>query len=165
MEINTQQMEALLHLQEQQAQLPRKQANSGTGFEEILSQQIGLDTTMPGADPRLLGMQGLYPPLGVQGSDSPAATDADTAVLLEAFDQASGTLDMWENYKNTLATSSTDTALRDAWAMLQGIDAQVTQMRGNPLRATSQELDSLLNELEIMTATEKFKFNRGDYLS
>lgn len=31
------------------------------------------------------------------------------------------------------------------------------------VRGKNPGFDSLLNELEVMTATEKFKFNRGDY--
>lgn len=164
MEINTQQMEALLHLQEQQAQLPRKQQSPGTDFESILARQMGVDAEAAGISPAMPGMANIYPPLLLQDSDASQPVDVDTAVLLEAFDQASGTLDLWDTYKRTLATSTTDTALRDAWGMLQGIDAQVSQMRSNPLRGRSAELDSILNELEVLTATEKFKFNRGDYI-
>lgn len=163
MEINTQQMEALLHLQEQHAQLPRKQQNSATGFESVLAQQMGLDAGL-GASQAVPGAAPVFSPLLLENTDANRAADPDTAVLLEAFNQASGTLDMWDSYKRTLAASTTDSALRDAWGMLQGIDAQVSQMRNNPLRSQNAGLDSLLNELEVLTATEKFKFNRGDYI-
>lgn len=164
MEINTQQMEALLHLQEQQAQLPRKQQNPSTGFESVLARQMGLDAG-PAANAALQGASPVFSPLMLDNSAANRAADPDTALLLEAFDQASGALDMWDSYKRTLAGSATDSALRDAWGMLQGIDAQVSQMRDNPLRSQNAGLDSLLNELEVLTATEKFKFNRGDYIS
>ena len=166
MEIDTQQMEALLRLQEQQAALPRKNGGQGAGFETILNQQIhGFDQAQPSAEAIMSGTAQnealnriMFNPVGAEET-----VDPDTAVLQAAFDQASGTLDLWDSYTRTLGASTTDTALRDAWGVLEGIDAQVSQMRANPVVARSAALDSLLNELEIMTATEKFKFNRGDY--
>lgn len=164
MEINTQQMEALLHLQEQQSQLPRKQSSPAGGFDALLNQQLATETGAPLA-PAVPGVGALYGPLHVDTPETDATVDADTAVLMEAFNQASGTLDLWDTYTTTLGNSHTDTALRDAWGMLQGIDAQMAQMRANPMRSKSPALDSLLNELEVLTTTEKFKFNRGDYIS
>lgn len=162
MEINTQNMEALLHLQETQAQLPRKQ--QGTAFDSILNQQLNADPAVPGLDPALSRLPGMYGPIMVENPEQSEALDSDSAVLMEAFNQASGTLDMWDSYLQTLGNPTSQTALRDAWGLLQGIDAQVTQMRTNPSRSRSPELDAILNELEVLTATEKFKFNRGDYI-
>lgn len=166
MEINTTQLEALRQLQEQSSQTPRKSAGQNTGFDAILNQQLG--TGLPaglGESAIAANEQAeIYSRIMLnQGDSAGEAEDPDTAVLMAAFDQASGTLNLWDSYARTLGTSTTGTALRDAWGMLQGIDAQVAQLRDNPARAKSSALDSILNELEIMTATEKFKFNRGDY--
>ena len=50
---------------------------------------------------------------------------------------------------------------------MQGIDGQVSALKTNTaaVRGQNEGLDSLVNELDVMTATEKFKFNRGDYNS
>lgn len=163
MEINTQQMEALLHLQEQQAQLPRKQAAPATGFEALLNGQIGQENTEAASNPAAIA--GLYPQIMFDNHHESAEQDPDAAVLQAAFEQASGALDLWDSYARTLGTSTTDSALRDAWGLLQGIDDQIAQLRDNPIRARSSALDSILNELEVLATTERFKFNRGDYIS
>lgn len=166
MEINTQQMEALLHLQEQQAQLPRKQQSGQTsGFEEILARQLEQDIPQiaPDLAKSMFGANYANPVL--ESTEDAEASDPDTAVLQAAFDQASGALDLWDSYTRTLGTSTSGSALRDAWGLLEGIDAQVTRLRDNPARARSSALDSILNELEVLAATERFKFNRGDYIS
>lgn len=163
MEINTQQMEALLQLQEQQAQLPRKNSGAATGFEEILGQQLSQGNSAQMADATLAGpaRANFYNPLLIDETDQAKQLDPDSAVLKAAFDQASGTLDLWDSYAHALGTSTNDTALRDAWNLLEGIDNNLTQMKS--VRGKNPELDALLNELEIMATTEKFKFNRGDY--
>lgn len=166
MEINTQNMEALLRLQEQQAALPRKNPGQGADFEGILNRQLReTDPAALSADPALAGtlQSGSFNRVLFEPVQADEPVDPDTAVFQAAFEQASGTLDLWDSYTRTLGTSTSDTALRDAWGLLQGIDAQVAQMRANPELSRSSAMESILNELEIMTATEKFKFNRGDY--
>lgn len=165
MEINAQQMEATPRLREQQAQPPHKQAGQGAGFETLLNQQLRTeagaahDPLTPGVAPGQA-----YNPVFLENAQDQEALDPDSAVLMEAFAQASGTLDLWDSYTQTLGSSTSTAALRDAWNLLEGIESQVGQMRGNPARAQSPELDSILNELEVLAATEKFKFNRGDYI-
>lgn len=163
MEINTQNMEALLHLQEQQAQLPRKQNGQTNGFDALLERQISAQTAGLVPDNTLARTPGMFAPVMLEPTEDANTLDADSSVLMEAFNQASGTLDLWDNYRQVLNSSNTN--LRDAWGVLQSIDSQVSQMRNNPALSQNHELDSLLNELEILTATEKFKFNRGDYIS
>lgn len=57
-------------------------------------------------------------------------------------------------------------SLKQAYELLQGIDGQVAALKDSTttLRGQSSGFDSLLNELEVLTTTEKIKFNRGDYL-
>lgn len=165
MEINTQQVEALLHLQEQ-GRMPRKQSDTPTGFENLLNQKLDENAARGIPNPGLMGVNrpDLYSQIMVDSPSDKTDLDPDSAVMMAAFEQASGALDLWDSYTQTLGTSTTDTALRDAWGLLEGIDSQISQLRANPLRGRSSALDSILNELEVLTATEKFKFNRGDYL-
>ena len=83
---------------------------------------------------------------------------------MAAFDQASGVLNLWDQYSQILGGASTDASLRQAWTVLEGLDQNISQLRANPIAGSNAAFDGLLNELEIMAATEKFKFNRGDYL-
>ena len=166
MEINTQQMEALLHLQEQQAQNPRKSGGQAAGFEALFNQQMQSQTAglagMP-ASPVAVQTE-IYTQTLAANDQEREDLDPDSAVLQAAFEQASGTLALWDSYARALGGATSDATLRDAWGMLEGIDSQIAQMRNHPARALDSGLDGILNELEIMTATEKFKFNRGDYL-
>lgn len=162
MEINTQQLEALLHLQEQQAQFTRKNDAEAQGFEALLNQELAA-VSKPGPDPAVSAAQAtLYNPLLADQAGN--ATDPDIELMQAAFDQASGALDMWDAYAGTLGTSSSASALKDAYSLLDGIDATLSQLRANPVAGRDESLGGLLNELEILSATERFKFNRGDYL-
>lgn len=169
MEINTEQLEALLRRQEQQATTARRQASPGGGFDAILARQLGGGAEQAGATGGLLppgaAQAGLISQLLLNGAEQSQAADPDAEILQEAFAQASGTLDLWDSYAKTLGSSADGGSLRDAYALLQGIDSQVARIRQNTVgvRGKNPGFDSLLNELEVMTATEKFKLNRGDY--
>lgn len=164
MEINTQQMEALLHLQEQQAQLPRKNNGSAAGFDNLLNRQLQQDAAILGNSPAssLAVQTDLYSQTLANVNPENENLDPDSAVLQAAFEQASGALTLFDDYSRALGKSG-DSSLRDAWSVLEGIDSRLAQMRDHPARASNANLDAMLNELEIMATTEKFKFNRGDY--
>ena len=168
MEINAEQLEALLRVQEQQAQGTRKTAAQPGVFDALLTEQLaGQDAGAAAASPLPPGAQAaLYSQIMLDGVGASEATDPDMAVFQAAFDQASGTLDMWDTYAKTLGSSPTDGSLREAYALLEGIDSEVTRLKQDTagVRGKNPDLDGLLNELEVLTATEKFKFNRGDYL-
>lgn len=168
MEINTQQLEALFHLQEQQTQLPRKTQGQPQGFEELLNSQLagqGSQNVRPDTLAALDAQAAMFNPAIEPATEDTVALDPDEAAIQAAFDQAAGTLDLWDRYTRTLGSSPADTALREAWGLLEGIDAQVGAMRANPAFSANDAIKGILNELEVMSATEKFKFNRGDYIS
>lgn len=163
MEINAQQLEALLRLQEQHAQHSQRGRNAD--FEEILARQLDpdsssnpLDQLAADASPAAMVGQILL-------NHAESQPDQDTAVLQAAFDQASGALALFDDYARTIG-AGTGPTLRDAYSLLEGIDEKLAGMRqsAQALPVRNEGLNSLLNQLEIMTATEKFKFNRGDYL-
>ncbi|MCD7984482.1 MAG: hypothetical protein LUG19_09575 [Desulfovibrio sp.] len=169
MEINTEQLEALLRQQEQQATTARRQTGRSGGFDAILAQQLGGGAEQANAAGGLLppgaAQAGLISQMLLNGAEQSQAADPDAEILQEAFTQASGTLDLWDSYAKTLGSSADGGSLRDAYALLEGIDSQVAQLKQGTagVRGKNPGFDSLLNELEVMTATEKFKFNRGDY--
>ncbi|MBQ3058840.1 MAG: hypothetical protein IJD16_00785 [Desulfovibrio sp.] len=169
MNITTEQMEALLLRQSQQAGgLPRQSGQSGS-FEALLARQMNDEADASAVSGAFLtpgtAQSGLISQMLLQSSEQSRAADADTQVLQAAFDQASGTLELWDDYARALSSSGQETSLRDAYAMLEGIESQVSRLRQDTdsLRGRNPGFDSLLNELEVMTVTEKFKFNRGDY--
>lgn len=167
MEINTQNLEALLQLQEQQAQLPRRSNNQAQGFEALLNDQLAAEAAGGLAGPSAAQEAGaaLYSQLIMETPRTESVMDPDMAVLDAAFEQASGALDMWDKYAAILGTSPADSALRDAYSLLEGIDGRIMELKNNPAAGSNPALSGLLNELEVLSATEKFKFNRGDYLA
>lgn len=167
MEINAEQLEALLRVQEQQAQNARKPEGQPGVFDALLARQLSGQESGAAASPLPPGAQtALFSQILLNGAETSQATDPDAAVLQAAFEQASGTLDLWDTYAKTLGSSPADGSLREAYALLEGIDSEVTRLRRDTadMRGKNPGLDDLLNELEVLTATEKFKFNRGDYL-
>ena len=171
MEIGTEQMDALLRLQEQQAtertaksqRLPQGGMDFGAMLTDALDKGAQ-GTGAAGPMPLGGGQAAMISQMLLGTTEESQATDPDNAVLMEAFSQASGTLDLWDKYASTLGKSGNN-SLREAYSLLEGIDSQVAQLRENTagVRGQNAGLDSLLNELSVMTATEKFKFNRGDY--
>lgn len=171
MEIDTTALEALLRQQEQAAgSTSRTQAKAGA-FEAALARELGVaELGGPNGAPLPPGaaQAGLISSMlmsNVAETSAVEAENADADLLQDAFAQASGTLDLWDAYTGALGSSSDKSSLRNAYALLQGIDGQVAALKDSTaaVRGKNSGFDSLLNELEVMTATEKFKFNRGDY--
>ena len=74
----------------------------------------------------------------------------------------SGLLEAWDQYAASLSDGGSQ---KNAWTQLLGMDDQVRALRGSlgGLGESNPALENIVNELEIMAATEKFKLNRGDY--
>ncbi|MDR1660562.1 MAG: hypothetical protein LBR94_09575 [Desulfovibrio sp.] len=99
----------------------------------------------------------------LEGSEEGRPVNPEDAVLNEAFSQVSGTLDALDKYSVSLGSAR---SLREAHSLLDDIGSRVAGLEkdAGTLRAQYPALDSLLNELKIISVTEKIKFNRGDYL-
>lgn len=168
MKVNNTAIEALLQQQEQAA--TRRTGGDNSAFEAALAQEMGTSETagaaamppMPGAN-----RAGLISRMLLGETEESSALSPEEAVFEEAFSQASGALDLWDSYTQALGSSRAESSLRDAYALLEGIDDTVSSLRKDTssLRGRNPGFDSLLNELEILTTTEKIKFNRGDYLA
>ena len=171
MKVTNDQLEALLRQQSQSSSTSRTQTAQGGGFEAALTEQLGLENAVAtSAFPTSATGQTSQASMISQmllGTTQTESTDIEEDVIQSAFSQASGTLDMWDSYVNALGSSGQGGSLREAYSLLQGIDGQVAALKTNTaaVRGQNTGLDSLVNELDVMTATEKFKFNRGDYNS
>ena len=86
--------------------------------------------------------------------------------LSQSFQQASGLLDSWDAYVNALSVAGAEGGLKAAYPLLENMEQQVWNLKqgAQPLAGKHVVLESLINELEVLTVAEKFKFNRGDYL-
>ena len=169
MKIRSEHLDALL----QQEQTRRKQPADAGGFDELLSQQLGeageAQEGLPAVPPPGARAGGVSPLL-LQGVEATAATsaveEADASSVASAADSIGGLLDGWGAYAEELGKSGSG-GLRNAYAMLEGLDGQLRSLREQSPDLASRHpgLASLVNDLEVMTTTEKFKFNRGDYAS
>ncbi len=175
MNIRTEQLEILRKQQELQTNKTSSAQQKGgkDTFEATLAQQMSLGSTKTSASPVPLGpgMQtGLVGQFILGDVDnvslSQEMSQRTTVVDSEkAFNQASGALDMWESYVNVLGTPGNAGNLRSAYGILEGVEAQVATLKAESGAALKQNpnLASIVNELDVLATTEKFKFNRGDY--
>ncbi len=171
MNIRTEQIGALLSQQELNAKKSVAQKNGdNTGFAAAFAEQAALGDAGSGVQTPVS-----VPPVqtsivqqlllsGVENISAPQTTNA--ASTEQALDQASGALDMWDSYAQKLRTPGGEGNLRDAYSLLEGIESQVSTLKAQNKDALEQnpDLANLVNELEIMSTTEKIKFNRGDYV-
>lgn len=148
----------------QQSQYAGRSDRSGqTGsFDSILNSQLG--NPVAASHPGSAGMAGNASLIAsmLLGDSGENTADSEIALLDAAYAKASGALDLLDSYARSIGN---DVSLRDSYSLLEGIDSQVKALRQSTtgLRGRNQDLDNLLNNLEAMTVTEKFKFNRGDY--
>lgn len=167
MRIRTEQLDALFKQQELLAQKP---ATAGKqDFGATLAQELGLgqgatgSSTMPlpGANNPVIGQMLL------DSTEKTSAGDSDMEIVMQqVMEQASSALDTWDSYVGALGKTGQQGSLREAYGFLQGLDGQVAALKqgAQPVQGKNSGLDSLVQELEVMATTEKFKFNRGDYV-
>jgi len=152
-------------LQQEQAQKARGE-RTGEGFGEVMAREAAR------GDASRAGMP--LPPPGVAAGFDPrfAASDVMAAALLhegaeEAASGLEGLLDELAAYARELDGRG-DSHLRGAYGRLESIESRLNALKADPAAgqalALNQNLAGILNELEVLAATEKFKFNRGDYL-
>ena len=165
------------HLQalQQQEQARRKAGGNTGGFDELLSSELAGNEQMQdaaSATPLPGSRAGFVSPLLLQGLGQAEAVSGTQSVTMGSsplgavMDDVSSLLDGCEAYANELANGG-EMGLRSAYAMLDGLDTGVRSLRQKAPDLAGQHsgLDSMINEIEVMVAAEKFKLNRGDYLA
>jgi hypothetical protein len=164
MKIRTEQLNALL----QQEQAAQKAQSKGEGFEALLARELrqpvgGTQGTLPpppGAQAEVISRMLLEP------RDQAESGDPLEDVLQQSFQQASGLLDSVNAYVNALSARGADGTLKAIYPLLEGLEQQMGALKQGAaaLEEKHAGLASLINELEVLTTAEKFKFNRGDYI-
>ncbi len=170
MNIRTDNVESLLKQQELQAKrASAAQSGAGEGFGAVFAEQGILGNA--GKNAQTEATTGAIEPNVVQqlliSEVEQSAASGEGMTKAQVLDHAAGALDMWDSYVDALRTSGTDGNLRDAYSLLEGVDAHVATLKAGaePVLEQNPQLAGLVNELEVLSATEKFKFNRGDYVS
>lgn len=162
MKIRNEQLQAL---QQQQGEARVKSRQNGE-FESLLSEQLGttqgteagaLASPLSGGIPALLSPA--FMGLGEEGME------ADGVMGLDEISQSiDGIFSAMDAYAASLSSPESD--LRGAYSLLQSMDRNVKSLReaAPDLESRHAGLAAMVNELEVLTVTENFKFNRGDYL-
>ena len=168
MKVRLEQMNALL----QQEQIANKARSEAGGFGALLAQELGqAEGSAQGVLPQAPGaaqaevINRLL--LGsIEQTEAATSVDPLDGILQQSFTQLSGLLDSFDAYAQALSAAGNEGGLKNAYSLLAGLETQMHSLQQGavPLAGKHAGLDSLVNELEIMTITEKFKFNRGDYM-
>ena len=141
-------------------QLQQKNAarnTPGEGFAQALAQELETQSQ------------------GVTSANTPAAgpvvrlDQALQAAMLQkpteqtVMDKMNALLSKWEDYSQIIG--SEDGNLRDGYTLLADIRQNIQDVKGDLQKTPVKGLDAMVEELDILTTTEEFKFNRGDYLN
>ena len=162
MKIQTDQLTALRQTTEQS----KGTQDSSDAFAALLAQQTGTASVAPSSGltvPPLSSLSGIDLS-SLQGVDSTEASEEINEQERAVMENVDTLLTKWESYADTLATGSGSDSLKQAYGILDHIESGVKQLKEDLPAGSSSGLGSLVNELEVMTVTEKFKFNRGDYI-
>ncbi len=153
-------------LEQQELERARKRDETGK-FDEMLAQEVQKATPhqqgSSGAASSLSEVAAAGQLHAVQTTAPVENLSATERTVMENIDSL---LSKWENYAQTLSMPVADEGLRQAYGVLENIHDQVLQLKAAApdLERRSPSLKSMVDELEILTVTEQFKFNRGDYL-
>ena len=149
---------------QQTGKVQTAQSAPATNFGEILANEVagGQQTAAVAAPPPLAGAAGLAQAMAAQAAGQVADVSSERRAVMDNVDSI---LNEWEKYSGQLASGSSN-QLRQAYGTLETIQDGVKKLKDEHpgLDGHSPQLSSLVNELEVMTVTEKIKFNRGDYL-
>lgn len=165
MKIRNDHLEAL-----RQEELQRAKQSPKTGmFADVLAKETATDDTgaaQASSSNKAVAAASL--PLGVgraEAATGAAAAENNPPTERMVMDHLDDVLTQWEAYASGLKGGTGEGGLRDAYGMLDNISKQVGQIKQTlpGIPQGSPALQSMVDELEIMTVTERFKFNRGDY--
>lgn len=133
-------------------------------FAAVLSNELAQGQ---GAATVLPGMQDVLPLIGLSESDAMGA-HTQAGIFSEQenqfMDELGELLDVADSYVQALAGQGRENSLKSVYSILDSISQKTKELKGvlaglgdNPVLA------DIVNELEVMASTEKFKLNRGDY--
>jgi hypothetical protein len=131
----------------------------GQAFGEFLNQEVAKGSTPTAA-------AAVPPPLIVNPLLATGALDKVSRVDTTGpavSGQVESILDKWDTYAATL--QNPEAGLKEAYGTLDQIAADVAAIKADKpnLGSTHPDLQSIVDELDALAATERFKFNRGDY--
>ena len=162
MKINTEQ---ITPLNQGTANVSQKTDSSGS-FESILAGQVEAQSSGQNSVQSPVPGQSIAELTTLIKTGSADPSNASSQTERTVMDNMDNILNEWENYADQLGSSNKGD-LRQAYSTLTNIESGVQQLKSDvsSLGSGADKLSPLVNELEVMTMTEKIKFNRGDYIS
>lgn len=163
MKIQTDQLTAL---QQAAGKTAGSKDASSDAFAAVLAQQLGGESASQASGLSVPPLAG-YAALDISGDQSTGSVEASGQYTEEeqaVMNNVDNLLAKWENYADQLASGSGGDSLKQAYGVLENIETGVKQLKDDLPSDVNAGLGSLVNELEVMTVTEKIKFNRGDYI-
>ncbi len=157
-----------LHALLEQGEAHRKPKVDGEGFEALLNQQLNQSQNGAAAafaataeqNSAALAMQirASQELSGMAGTNE-AAQDGDFV-----FERMNSLLDKWDMYSGSMARPGAAN-LKQMYGLLEGMSDELQSIKGSAANLDGNPaLAGLVNELDVLTTTERFKFDRGDYL-
>ena len=149
-----------LHALQEQGEARRKP--EAGAFDALLARELrqgqgeALRVPDSGQSSAVLAMQ-IRAAQELGGSES-LENRAATGEFLGGLD---GLLDQWERYAASLQNPS-GISVKSLQGALGGLGSDLAALKAR-LPAADEALRSLVHELEVLTVTEQFKLNRGDY--
>ena len=147
-------------VQPEQSQRKGKAKQPELAFGDLLNQEVARgDSTASSL--------GVAPPPIVNPLIAAAATErvqSASETGAQVAGQVESILDKWDSYAADLADPQA--GLKSAYGTLDEIADEVASLKADQpdLAKTHPALQSIVDELETLAATEQFKFNRGDYI-
>ena len=136
-----------------------------TDFASMLADQVASSQ----GDPQILS--GMIKSANIADLSALTPVQAIAAFSPEedkAMDEIADILDIAEEYGALLAgrDGSGEVNLKSAYNLLEGISSSVAELKKSfSGLENNPALAGIVNELEVMASTEKFKMNRGDYFA
>lgn len=144
-------------LNKEQTKVDHKRPADGK-FGDVLAQEVQNSQAVE-ASGVVGGLKPLEAPLRVDALMKPQQSE-QIPQGREIMENLDSLLSEWENYAGKLSGAG----LKEAYGVLDGIEAGVKELKArHPDMASSPELKSMVDEIEVMAATERIKFARGDY--
>lgn len=141
-------------------QLQQKNAarnTPGEGFAQALAQELGgkgpaaSSATTPATGPMVRLDQALQAAMLQKPTEQ------------TVMDKMNALLSKWEDYSQIIGSENGN--LREGYSLLSDIRHNIQEVKGDLAQTPIQGLAAVVEELDILTTTEEFKFNRGDYLN
>lgn len=164
MKINSDYLKALQQVTELKKQDASNKNSVAAGFEDQLMQALAGQGTENILSPETLTAKDLGS-VDLSLSGLVVENSVNTENGSELMDEFARLLDSFDAYAEKIGSQG-QVDLKSAYAALEEISNGLSGLKE---RASEQEqrmpgFQAMLNELEVMATTERFKLNRGDYL-